>query len=65
MKLPTTVTIDMDKRCAECKQGGATDSGICLRCATKAMGTMPMRSPEGQAVQKRLRSIMGTGRPKR
>ena len=47
------LTIDMDTRCAECGKPGASGSGICLGCATKAMGGKPMRSAQGQAVQRR------------
>ena len=49
-----TLTIDMDKRCAECGKPGATGSGICLPCATKAMSGKAMRSLAGQAVQRRF-----------
>jgi hypothetical protein len=49
-----TITIDMSKKCAECKKGGAVDSGICLACTTKAIKGKPMRSPEGRAVQRRF-----------
>ena len=52
------VNIDMDKRCAECGKGGATDSGICLRCAAKAIEGLPMRSSQGQAVQRRITAIL-------
>jgi hypothetical protein len=48
-----TVTIDMDRKCAECGKGGAVDSGICMRCTLKAAQVKPMKSPEGKAVQKR------------
>ena len=51
------VHIDMDKRCAECGKGGATDSGICLRCATQAISGKAMRSREGQIVQRRLAKL--------
>ena len=52
------VNVDMGKRCAECGKPGASDSGICLRCATKALQGKPMRSREGQIVQRRLRAIL-------
>jgi hypothetical protein len=29
------ITIDMDKRCTQCKNGGATPSGLCLPCVSK------------------------------
>ena len=49
-----TLTIDMGKRCAECGKPGATGSGICLSCATKAMSGKAMRSPAGKAVKRRF-----------
>ena len=54
-----TLTIDMDKRCSECRKPGATGSGICLACASKAIAGKPMRSPEGQAVQRRFAERRG------
>lgn len=37
-KEPTvTITIDMGKKCIRCGNGGATESGYCLRCITKNM----------------------------
>lgn len=58
MSEAVTVTIDMDKRCAECGKNGATGSGLCLRCATKAMGKEPMRSARGRAIQLRFLAEM-------
>jgi len=49
-----TLTIDMDKRCAECGKPGAMNGGLCLRCATAAMSGKAMRSPAGRAVQRRF-----------
>lgn len=49
-----TITIDMDKKCAECGKGGAVPSGICLRCTTKAMKGKTMRSWQGRAVARRF-----------
>jgi hypothetical protein len=54
---PTTVTVDMNKRCAECEEGGATDSGICLECTIRAMKYKPMTSWQGRAVAKRFRTM--------
>lgn len=51
-----TITIDPNKKCAECGNGGATDSGICLPCATKAIQGKPMRSTVGKMVQQRFRA---------
>ena len=54
------ITIDMDKKCLECSKGGATDSGLCLRCVAKAMNfKSPMKSPRGQAMQTRLLAQLG------
>lgn len=53
------LTVDMDKRCAECGKPGATGSGLCLKCATKALDPdARMKSPEGQAVRARYREKM-------
>lgn len=52
MTIPT-VTIDLDKKCAECGKGGAVASGICLECTTKAIQGKPMRSAIGRAVAAR------------
>jgi len=49
-----TITIDMDKKCAECGKGGAVASGICIKCTTKAITGKPMKSRQGQEVQKRI-----------
>ena len=50
-----TITIDMDKPCAECHRGGAVESGICLACTLKAMRTTPrLRSAIGRAIQNRF-----------
>lgn len=52
-----TLTIDMNKRCAECQARGTTPSGICLDCAIKAMDGKPMRSPQGAAVAQRFAAV--------
>ena len=57
MKVPL-LEIDYDKKCAECGNEGATPSGICLGCVTKAMDDRPMKSAEGKAVQERIRQRM-------
>ena len=46
--------IDFDKKCAECGKSGATPSGICLKCVTKAMAGKQMKSKEGKIVQRRI-----------
>lgn len=51
-----TIHINMDDKCAECRKGGATPSGLCLGCAGKAMDLKrTMKSPQGRAVQERFR----------
>lgn len=48
------LSVNMDKKCAECGEVGATGSGICLSCAVKAMDPKrKMRSREGRIVQTR------------
>jgi uncharacterized membrane protein YvbJ len=49
-----TITINMDKKCAECGKGGAVDSGICIGCTSKALSGRVMKSPTGKAVQRRF-----------
>ena len=52
------LNIDMDKKCAECGKGGATDSGICLNCLARAMNPLhKMRSRQGAVVQARCAKI--------
>ena len=53
----TTFTVDMDKKCVECGKGGATPSGLCLRCARNALDQKPMRSPAGRAVSERFKQM--------
>lgn len=50
--------IDLDKKCVECRRGGATPSGLCLRCCNKALLAKPMRTPQGRALQIRMREIL-------
>jgi hypothetical protein len=52
------ITIDLDRKCAECGKGGAAPSGICLKCITKAMGEKPMKSAEGVAVRARINATL-------
>lgn len=52
-----TINIDMDKKCAECGKGGATGSGICLKCASNAIIGKPMKSRQGQAVASRMAAL--------
>jgi uncharacterized OB-fold protein len=52
------VNVDMGKRCAECGKAGATDSGICLKCAIKAIDGKPMLSRQGKVVSERLDALL-------
>jgi hypothetical protein len=54
------ITIDMNKKCAECGKGGAQPSGICLGCTAKAIGGKRMKSQEGRAVALRMQSLLAT-----
>lgn len=47
------ITIDLDKKCAECGKGGAMPSQICMRCTTKAISGKPMKSWQGRSVAAR------------
>lgn len=65
MGIPT-ITIDLDKRCAECRKNGAgvAPNGLCLGCTTKAIKGKPMRSSEGQAVAARFGELKRNQNPK-
>ena len=55
MTAPVVITLDMDAKCAECGKGGASGSGLCMRCCTKAMDPKrAMKSPQGRALQAML-----------
>lgn len=59
----TIITIDMNKKCAECGKPGACGSGICMRCATRAINpASQMRSPQGRAVQERYKQLLREAR---
>ena len=52
MSEPVMLSINLDAKCAECRKGGATPSGLCLKCCTKAMDKKrAMKSPQGSALQ--------------
>lgn len=58
MSKNVVLTINMDAKCAECRKPGATPTGICMKCAAKAMRpTARMKSEQGRAVQARYQSI--------
>lgn len=49
-----TITIDLDKKCAECGKGGAVPNGLCLKCTSKAFDPRAkMKTSVGRAVQRR------------
>lgn len=48
------ITINMDRKCAECNKGGALDNAICLGCMNKAICGHVMRSAIGKEVQRRI-----------
>jgi uncharacterized OB-fold protein len=47
------LTINIDTKCVECSKPGATPSGICMKCATKAMLGKEMKSRQGKVVAER------------
>jgi hypothetical protein len=49
-----TIIIDIDRKCAECRQDGAADNGLCLKCMIRAISGRVMRSIVGKAVQQRF-----------
>jgi uncharacterized OB-fold protein len=55
-----TITIDIDKKCAECGKAGATGSGICLPCATKAIVGKPMKTQTGKVLAARFEALKQT-----
>jgi hypothetical protein len=56
MAIPT-VTINLDKKCAECGKGGAAENGICLHCTNKAIQGKRMNSAQGRAVAARFDAL--------
>lgn len=55
-----TINIDMDKRCAECRKGGACQNGLCLACTAKAIAQKPMKSATGKALAAHMLGIAKT-----
>lgn len=54
MTIPT-ITIQMDKQCAECKKTtGVAANSLCLQCTTKAIQGKRMKSAQGAAVAARF-----------
>ena len=49
MKKTPVITSDLDKKCTQCGQPGAADSGLCLKCLAKNMETLAKhKSTEGK-----------------
>ena len=57
-----TITIDMDRKCEECREGGAVASGLCLSCTSRAMNGKPMKTETGRLVQLRFNNLRRDGR---
>ena len=56
------LNINMDAKCAECRRGGATKSGLCLGCCAKAMDPKrKMKSPQGASLQARFKEQFAAG----
>ena len=50
--MTTIITIEMDKKCAECGKGGRAGNGLCLSCSAKALKkSTRMKSAAGIAAQ--------------
>lgn len=59
----TTITISMDKRCAECGKGGACDNGLCMTCTAKSLRPgVVMKSHIGRQVAHRSADVMAEAR---
>ncbi len=53
-----TITIQMGKRCAECREEtGVAANGLCLKCTGKALNGRAMKSPEGRIVAARFNEL--------
>lgn len=51
-----TITINLDKKCAECgsNKAGVAANGLCLGCTSKAIKGKRMKSAQGAAVAARF-----------
>lgn len=58
-----TITVKMDVKCAECKQGGACDNGLCLGCTSKAIKGKKMKTAQGAFVAARFDKLKREGFP--
>jgi hypothetical protein len=62
-----TINIDMDKKCDRCGKPGATDAGMCLKCATKLITGDTMKNDviDLTLIGRRLEHLDGLCRVKR
>lgn len=49
-------SIDCQKHCAECRELGASRSGLCMGCMVKAIDGRPLFTPTGRAVAERFKA---------
>lgn len=52
-EMAADIVINLDTPCAECGQGGAAESGICLGCTARALNGGRMKSEAGRNLQYR------------
>jgi hypothetical protein len=57
-----TINVSENNKCAECGKPWATESGLCLECAAKAITGKRMRSDAGRAVQARVQRHIAKNR---
>lgn len=58
-----SININEENKCAECGNGGATDSGLCLQCCAKVLSSRPLKSDTAKAARKRLQGKTFGQRP--
>lgn len=51
-----TIEINMELKCKECHKGGATPSGFCMACVSKAISDKTMKTVEGRAFKTRVQA---------
>ena len=51
------LSIDIDKLCDECRKPGASESGLCMDCATRIVQGKPMNSQTGKALTARWQQL--------
>lgn len=63
MSIGPVITIDLDKKCAECGKAGAADNLLCLKCTSKAaFQNVPLKSAQAKAVRERSRQLIAHAR---